>query len=56
MTSTGLMKLTFQPTGVGAVTKTAIGVVLQGQNTAYGAFIGNNDGAGKTNTGAVYLH
>lgn len=52
----GLMKVQFRPTGLRKITKTATGVVLQASNAAYGAFIGNNDGAGKTNTGAIYLH
>jgi hypothetical protein len=56
MKPNGLMTVNFRPTGVGAITKSAKGVVLQSSNKAYGAFIGNNDGTGKTNTGAVYLH
>jgi hypothetical protein len=55
-TSSGLITVNFRPTGVGAITKTAKGVVLQSSNAACGAFIGNNDGTGKTNTGAIYLH
>jgi hypothetical protein len=55
-TSTGLMTVTFQPTGLGKLTRTGVGVVLQSSNAAYGAFIGSNDGTGKTNTGAIYLH
>jgi hypothetical protein len=54
-TSTGLMSVNFRPTGV-AKTITAKGVVLQNSNAAYGAFIGINDGTGKTNTGAIHLH
>ncbi|MGZ4974920.1 MAG: hypothetical protein ACXWDN_19345, partial [Limisphaerales bacterium] len=52
----GLMSVSFRPTGAGAITKTAKGVVLQNSNAAYGAFVGNNDGTGKTNTGAFHLH
>ncbi|MGZ5544984.1 MAG: hypothetical protein ACXWIU_09935, partial [Limisphaerales bacterium] len=55
-TQTGLASVKFRPTGVGPVSKSSIGVVLQSSNAVYGAFIGNNDGAGKTNTGAIYLH
>ncbi len=51
---TGLLKVSFHR--VGKATKNAVGVVLQSSNAAYGAFIGNNDGTGKTNTGAIYLH
>jgi hypothetical protein len=40
-TETGLMTITFQPVGIGKVTRTGVGVVLQNSNTAYGAFIGN---------------
>jgi hypothetical protein len=56
ITAAGLITINFRPTGLGALTKTATGVVLQSSNAAYGAFIGNNDGTGKTNTGAFILH
>ncbi|MGZ5568338.1 MAG: hypothetical protein ACXWKG_15090, partial [Limisphaerales bacterium] len=55
-TGTGLLTVTFQPTGIGKLTRTAVGVVLQSSNAAYGAFIGNDDGSGKTNTGSIHLH
>ncbi|MDB6058808.1 MAG: hypothetical protein JWO95_2652, partial [Verrucomicrobiales bacterium] len=55
-TSTGLLSVSFQPTGLGNAQVTAKGVVLQSSNAAYGAFIGRDDGTGKTNTDAIYLH
>jgi len=54
--ATGLLKVNFRPTGLGKITRASTGVVLQSSNIAYGAFIGNDDGTGKTNTGAIYLH
>jgi hypothetical protein len=48
--ATGLITVNFRPTGIGPVTKTAKGVVLQSSNAAYGTFIGI------TNIGAIHLH
>jgi hypothetical protein len=53
--SSGQVSANFRPTGI-SLTVTARGAVLQSSNAAYGAFVGRNDGTGKTNTGAIYLH
>ncbi len=54
-TATGLFTVKFQPTGSAAL-KSAVGVVLQSSNAAYGAFVGIKDSTGTTTTGAIYLH
>ncbi len=54
ITATGLFNVHFKPTNIKGL-RNGVGVVLQSSNAAYGAFIGNNDGTGKTNTGAIYL-
>ncbi len=53
-TATGLLNVTFHPTGLPS--KTATGVVLQNLNFGYGNFIASTNGLGITNSGLIYLY